>query len=488
MKRTLLSLFALFPFLFGAAQSPPGLALIRDQDLKSDLYAMADAHFQGRSAGTIDELRSAQWLAEKYRAIGLKPAGDDGTYFQYFNLWRNQLSSTTSVSLNGQPLPLWQDVLVQQMAVVDLEAPVVYLGDALSIDTARQDLQGKIVAIVANGTGMNRNTSLPTWRYNTLINNRYGLPMLRHGAAAVVFIADAVAEDAWADVSENYKRGTFDIDGGLNHFVTAKAPVFWVHGDLKDVIAAGNAKFIARFRIDHYTYPSVNVVGIAPGKDPVLSKEYVVYSGHHDAHGIRNAQNGDSIYYGADDNASVDVAMLASAKAFMKYPPKRSVLFISHGAEERGLFGSRYYSAHPTLPIGSLVAVLNGDMIGRNSSDTATLLGATAPHRNSIDLVRMAYEANNEGPRFKIDSSWDVPGHVEFWYFRSDHVPYARLGIPALMYSSNLHPEYHTPLDRADHINYIKLKKMADWMYRTGWKVANADKRPGGDPQFKLER
>jgi Zn-dependent M28 family amino/carboxypeptidase len=164
------------------------------------------------------------------------------------------------------------------------------------------------------------------------------------------------------------------------------------------------------------------------------------------------------------------------------------VVFISHGAEERGLFGSRYYAAHPTLPISSLVAVLNGDMIGRNATDTASLMGSTAPHRNSIDLAKMAMEANREGPKFVIDSSWDVPGHVEFWYFRSDHVPYARLGIPSIMFSSNLHSEYHTPLDKAENINYPKVYKMTQWMYRTGWKVANADKRPGGDPQFKLER
>lgn len=127
-------------------------------------------------------------------------------------------------------------------------------------------------------------------------------------------------------------------------------------------------------------------------------------------------------------------------------------------------------------------------MIGRNNPDSAALLGVQAPHRNSTDLVAMALSANAEGPKFKLNTLWDKPSHVEGWYFRSDHLPYARLGIPSIMYTTLLHPDYHTPLDNAENIDYDKLKKMADWMYRTGWKVANAAVRPATDANFKLER
>ena len=175
-------------------------------------------------------------------------------------------------------------------------------------------------------------------------------------------------------------------------------------------------------------------------------------------------------------------------RAFVKNPAKRSVIFVIHGAEERGLLGSRYYSAHPTIPINSIVAVLNGDMIGRNTIDSAALLGVQPPHRNSLELVNMALDANKEGANFLLDTLWDKVTHVEGWYFRSDHLPYARLGIPALMYTTLLHPDYHTPLDNAENINLPKLKKMTDWMYRTGWKVANANVRPATDADFKLER
>ena len=100
----------------------------------------------------------------------------------------------------------------------------------------------------------------------------------------------------------------------------------------------------------------------------------------------------------------------------------------------------------------------------------------------------MGLDANKEGPHFNLDTLWDKPSHIEFWYFRSDHLPYARLGIPALYFTSLLHSDYHTPMDEANRIDYIKLKKITEWMYRTGWKVANANKRPAVEPNCKLER
>jgi len=109
-------------------------------------------------------------------------------------------------------------------------------------------------------------------------------------------------------------------------------------------------------------------------------------------------------------------------------------------------------------------------------------------HLTSNDLAKMVLEANNEGPKFKLDSLWDRADHPEGWFFRSDHLPYARLGIPSLMYTTLLHPDYHTPKDNSANIDYTKLKKMTDWMYPTGWKVANAAQRPDRVPDFKLER
>jgi Zn-dependent M28 family amino/carboxypeptidase len=223
-----------------------------------------------------------------------------------------------------------------------------------------------------------------------------------------------------------------------------------------------------------------------PGTDPALRGEYVLFSSHQDHDGVRYSVAGDSIWNGADDNASTSVALLAIARAWVKQPSKRSALFIFHGAEERGLLGSRYHVAHPVVPLDSIVAVLNGDMIGRNDPDTAALLGSQPPHRNSAALVEMAIEANQATSKFVIDSSWDRPSHPEGWYFRSDHVPYAERGVPALFFSTNLHSDYHTPRDEPERIDYEKLTRMTRWMYMTGWIAANAAERPAVDSGFVL--
>ena len=490
MKRYILLalLITMTSSLFAQLSNPPGLTLIRTEDLRKDLYALADAHFNGRSAGTLDELKASMWLGEKFRAIGLKPAGDDGTYFQYFSILRNHIADNSSIQINNTPLKLWKDVAIAQMANINLNAPIVYLGNAADVDTNAVDVKDKVVAIEANSKGINLDVSLPTWRYNRYIYNKYGQALLKRGALAIIFIADEVAEKGWDDAAENFKRGNYDIEGGPNQTVTAQAPVIWLHANAKKELQGNTETIIMNLIVSQYSYPSLNIAGMVTGTDATLKSEYLMYSGHSDAHGIRNVIKNDSIYYGADDNGSVDVAMLANARAFVKNPPKRSVLFVIHGAEERGLLGSKYFSAHPTIPIKNIVAVLNGDMIGRNNTDSATILGFKPPHRNSLDLVNMALAANKEGPNFKLNTTWDEVTHVEGWYFRSDHLPYARLGIPAIMYTSLLHPDYHTPQDNAENINYPKLKKMADWMYRTGWKVANAAMRPMTDKGFKLER
>ena len=468
-------------------KTPPALTSIQAALIKKDIYELSASHFNGRSAGTLDELKAGEWLSDRFRAIGLIPGGDDGTYLQYFTMWRNRMANNSTIAINNQALLLWGEVLVAQMANKNINAPITYLGNAADINFTTLDVKGKVVALEANPAGINLDVSLPTWRYNRYILSKYGTRLIEKGATAIIFVADAYGEESWADAAENFKRGNFDIDGGANENVTTTVPVLWVHATAKKLLQA-DAQLTANLVIEKYDYPSVNVIGKIAGTDAELSKEFLLYSGHVDAHGIRNPIKGDSIYHGADDNASVNVAMLSIAEAFKKSPSKRSVIFVIHGAEERGLLGSRYYASHSTIPIKSIVAVLNGDMIGRNNPDSAALLGVQAPHRNSLELVNMALSANTEGPKFKLDTLWDKPTHVEGWYFRSDHLPYARLGIPALMYSTLLHADYHTPQDNAENIDIAKLKRMTEWMYRTGWKVANAPVRPATDAGFKLER
>ena len=469
-------------------RQPPGLSAITTADLKKDLYGIAADKFKGRSAGTLDELKSAVWWVDQLKRAGLKPAGDDGTYFQFFSLYRNRIASTTTISIGTRSLQLWKDFLLTQIAPAAVTAPVLYLGKANNPGIASADVKGKAVAVDVVPDSINLDVSIPEWRYHRAVMTRYGNDLLARGAAAIIFISDEFAEHSWNYATENLNRGLYDIEAGPNAAVTTKAPVLWLHASAAAWVRDSGALLKADVVVESFTYPSVNVIGLISGSNPVLAREHVLFSGHGDAHGIRNAYAGDTIYNGADDNASVNVAMLAVARAFKKAPAQRSALFVFHGAEERGLLGSRHFVAHPTVSLESIVAVLNGDMIGRNNPDSAAALGLQAPHKNSDDLAMMAIQANNEGPRFKLDTAWDSPKHVEGWYFRSDHLPYARLGIPALMYTTLLHADYHTPMDNAENIDYTKLKKMTDWIYRTGWKAANSKSRPAPIAGFRLER
>jgi hypothetical protein len=324
--------------------------------------------------------------------------------------------------------------------------------------------------------------------------------LARRGAAAILIVADSTADVAFDPMATLRIRGTYDVDRAAPRFANqparvealpaprnAPTPTFLVRGSRAAQLQQAPAAEL-HVRMERFETPSVNIVGVIRGTDATLRNEYVLYSSHQDHDGVRYLIDKDSVWAGADDNGSVSVALLATARAFAKQPGKRSVLFVYHGAEERGLLGSRYHAAHPVVPLAQIVAVLNGDMIGRNHPDTASILGVQPPHRNSSDLVNLAIKANSLTGRFVLDSIWDRPTHPEGWYFRSDHVPYARLNVPALMYSTNLHPDYHTPRDKPENINYPKLTRMTQWMYLTGWFVANAPKRPGIDPGFKLER
>ncbi len=467
--------------------TPPAISAILESDIKRDVYALADDHFRGREAGTLDELKAAVWWADELRKAGLSPAGDHGTYFQYFELLRSRVSPTSMIKIGDESLVVWKDALVAFTAPAHLNTTVVFAGKADDATLNGLDLKGKVVAVEVSPDSINLDVSLPERRYPSYVYRKYGARLVNRGASGIIFIADEMAEKSWPAVLPALTRGTYSIEPSGNTNVVNRVQVIWVHAGTTEKLRA-NPSIQMQILVEKFTYPSVNVIAKVEGTDPVLKNEYLLYSGHNDHEGIRMPYGNDSIYNGADDNASVSVAMMAISRAFKKAPAKRSVLFVYHGAEERGLLGSRYYAANPTVDKSSIVAVLNGDMIGANNIDSAVLMGVQPPHLNSPDLVKMALDANREGNYFKLDTLWDKPSHIEGWYFRSDHLPYARAGFPAVFYSSMLHPIYHTPMDEAKTLNYKKIKKMADWMYRTGWKVANAAKRPAVLPDFKLER
>lgn len=480
---------------------PAAIAAIRQQDLHRDLFALAGDSMRGREAGTLDEMRASAWLADQMRRIGLTPRGDDGTFFQWWNMRRTRISSSaTDVTIGSRKYELWRDVIPLTNTSVSVSAPTVFVTD---LRDSTRDLAGKVAVAELTAppaTAVRSTTNTHQYNYARAAIAQASRALTRRGAAGIILIADPVTDSAFDALAVVQARGSYDVVGGVPRFNRSAnatrpaasaprptpAPALLVHRDaLGDLRTDGHAADM-HLNTETFESPSVNIIGEIRGTDPALRNEYVVFSSHQDHDGVRFPVNGDSIWNGADDNASTSVALLAIARAWVKQPGKRSALFIFHGAEERGLLGSRYFVAHPVVPLDSIVAVLNGDMIGRNNPDTAALLGSQPPHRNSAALVQMALDANRAVSRFVIDSSWDRPTHPEGWYFRSDHVPYAERGVPALFFSTNLHSDYHTPRDEPERIDYPKLTRMTKWMYLTGWIAANAPKRPATDPGFVL--
>jgi hypothetical protein len=522
------SAFAVAVAMPAAAQSgiatPPAYNTIKEAEIKADMFAMAGDAMRGREGGTLDEMRASMWVADQFLKYGVKPLGGDGTYFQWFNMRRSRVSTaSSSVRIGGKPLALWTEATPTSNTAADVVGTTVFVKD---VNDSTVNVAGRVAVVVLKPTAEGTRTTVNTPEYRAVRQGLtvQGTALTRRGASAVIIVADELGEQMYDAVGILQSRGTYTVPGGANRFATPAAqpaggrgaggrgtptgpgagagtgggrgqlqgappaPVIFVHRAMLSQLQNDGQGVEIHIRTEVFDSPSVNIIGVVRGTDAKLRDEYVFFSSHQDHDGVRYNVNGDSIWNGADDNASTSVALLAIARAWVKQPSKRSALFVFHGSEERGLLGSLWHVAHPVVPLANMVAVLNGDMIGRNHPDTASILGVQPPHRNSASLVSMAIEANSRTGKFVLDSIWDRPTHNEGWYFRSDHLPYARANIPALMYSTNLHPDYHTPRDNPENIDFPKLTRMTQWMYLTGWIVGNVKDRPKIDPGFQLER
>jgi hypothetical protein len=251
------------------------------------------------------------------------------------------------------------------------------------------------------------------------------------------------------------------------------------------------------------TQLSHNVAAIVEGADPELKNSYVAFGAHYDHVGysegdtgrgptgelriappqlgfVKPGAAGDRIWNGADDDGSGTVALMALAKAFAAGPrPKRSLLFLWHTGEERGRFGSLFFADYPTVPLSSIVTVLNLDMVGRNRNDSAAesqtvyLVGSD---RISSELDLTTRAANGSLPQpMTLSYEFNDPADPEQLYYRSDHYSYAAKGIPVIFFTTGLHPDYHMNTDDVSKIEFDKLARISGLIYETGWRVANLD-------------
>ncbi len=250
-----------------------------------------------------------------------------------------------------------------------------------------------------------------------------------------------------------------------------------------------------------------NVVGILPGSDPKLKDTYVTFGAHLDHVGYAEGEivegaNGktrqgapgrvtagaldDRIWNGADDDGSGSATLLGIAKAFANGPrTKRSLAFVWHTGEEKGLFGSRYNADYPAVPIEKTVANLNMDMIGRNDKDkpeNANQVFLVGSDRISSELHEIVLDVNSKMKApLKLDFAMNDPADPERVYYRSDHYSYASKGIPIIFFTTGLHPDYHANTDSVEKILFDKMTRIGQLVYDTGKRVANMDHPPARD-------
>jgi hypothetical protein len=215
---------------------------------------------------------------------------------------------------------------------------------------------------------------------------------------------------------------------------------------------------------------SVNVIGVLRGSDPSVANEHILVGAHYDHVGIGQPVNGDSIYNGADDDASGTIAVLEIARALAAGPrPRRTIVFAATTGEEMGLLGTRWYIANPILPMDQMVADLQIEMIGRPDS----LAGG--PGRAWLT----GYERSTMGNMLADNGIPIVPDARpdQNFFMRSDNIAFARLGIPAHTLSSfNLHTDYHRPSDEVQHTDRVHMAAVIDATIQAVWHLANGPK------------
>jgi Zn-dependent M28 family amino/carboxypeptidase len=540
MKRNLFA-FLLFTSLFNSiafAQAPavkitPAERKIAEgvtaKQLSDYLYFVASDEMEGRDTPSRGLDTTAKFIAMNLSRWGLRPAGDNGTYFQKIALSRDAVDpEKTSLQIGGRAVAFGEDFL-RLRGTGTVNAPLVFGGDgwmvkAKGIDAFKGvDARGKIVVLYSAQYNSNTVTAMPAGVTSADLAGTRGVdwadPLLhagQSGAAGVIFIAPPQFQANWPQFRNAFSGGRLYPEKLRPHVAVAGAdvPVMIVSQATADAIFAGESgdrNSAAAFALNKSASiaaavkPDVvwtqNVVAVWEGKDPVLKNEMVAIGAHYDHVGInQNARGTDKIFNGADDDGSGTVAVLSIAEALAKAPvrPKRSVLFVWHCGEEKGLWGSEYFNKFPTIDIKSVIAQLNIDMIGRSRKPGDTdprnkeLTGANDIYVIGSEMMSSTFGSvtkatNNAYLKLRYDYLYDDPNDPNRFFFRSDHFNYAMNGIPIAFWFDGVHEDYHQPGDHPDKIDYAKMERVARTILLTLWELTDLRTRPKVDKQLPPE-
>ena len=540
MRIHALVLFALSP-LAAFAQAPlprthapqPTTGAITPGDLMTRLYIIADDSMMGRQAGTAGNLMVTAYIAAEAKKMGLTPAGDSGTFFQWIPLVRRSyaegtvlLADATALSSPAYWLPLGGRGTARP---VD-GARVIFGGNAGDSSTwiTADQANGRVVILTPAAEGRPPLAS-PFARAGSHFAGAAGIAVVQLDGYTPARVRSAMRPAL--TLASGSSPGSASPQGMV---VTRAAAAIMLHRAL-DSAKAGDTGAVMHgsIPVTEAPAPARNVVAVLPGSNAKLRGEYVAFGAHSDHIGIRDgavdhdslrayntavwALRGrmpgtpsptaaqlatihvnvdslhrvhparlDSINNGADDDGSGTVGLLEIAEAAAAHHPRpmRSLLFVWHTGEELGLLGARWFTEHPTVPRDSIVAQLNMDMIGRG--DAADIKGGGPRYLELVGASRLSTELGATAERvnkgraqpFVIDYQFDATGHPENIYCRSDHAMYARYGIPVVFFTTGLHQDYHQVTDEPQYIDYMHMAAVARYVYDLGVVIANQAQRP----------
>jgi len=518
---------------------------IDPQRLSQDVRTLASDEFEGRGSNTPGETKTVDYLVQQFQAVGLQPGGDlvDGKrgWTQDVPLGRFEIQGPVAVSVtaDGKTTAFTQGSEVALRAAmtgatsVDFkDAPLVFVGYGVTAperawdDFKGQDLKGKLAVVLINDPdfetgqgdfGGKAMTYYGRWTYKFQ-------ELARRGALGTLIVHEtAPASYGWATVKNSNTNVQYDIV--RKNPLEAHAPVeAWIARDAAvDLFKKAGLDFdrlkkgaqtrafkpvelkgvtmSAHYDVDARVITSKNVLAIRPGSGH--ADQVVIYSGHWDHLGIGLPDaKGDRIYNGAVDNGTGIAALLELARAYAAAPaPQRSVVFLAVTAEEKGLLGSEYYASNPVYPLGKTAGVINMDAMSPNGPARDFTISGSA----KLDLLdRLVARAKASGVRYTPDPRPEAGS-----FFRSDHFPFARHGVPAISFGSGLDWEqggvaagkaakeayittaYHQPADewRADW-PFTGMARDLGILYAVGRDLADSDAWPNWskDSEFRAAR
>ena len=508
--RRIFFLIPLFIIILHAQSIDPkskiGYESINASDLKAHLTILASDSLEGRETSYPGQKKAANYIADIFKNLNLKAIGDSGTYFQHFDVEVSRVSPKTKIITNVDGVMknfTWGTDFISEAAKDTVVCgPAVFVGfiDTELDSAANTKLAGRIVFVFIGKKSFASDTSKAAALRRLFAIRRDA------GAAAALMIPDIEGPASFRKAQE--MMSSFGTDKGIMRMKEDSSSQlrqqfirFLVSPEVAETVLKPTGKSLKQLRdeavhdqqfnplfidnatitivskVIHETKQTENVLGFLPGSDPILKSQVVVFTAHYDHLGI--SRTGD-LYPGADDDGSGTVTILELAKAFAANPikPKRSLIFLTFTGEEKGLFGSKYYTNNPIIPLDKTIADLNMDMVGRidtthEAMKDTNYIYVIGSNKISLELDSLLRSANNETEHLSLDYTFNGDHDPERFYYRSDHYNFAKNGVPIVFFLDGVHSDYHKPTDTVDKILFERMAKIGRVIYDLGWRLAN---------------